>query len=287
MAETLAGLSLATVDEVSSDYLKVLLHGETGTGKTTTASTVARAGKTLLVDLTGEHGARSFQGSSYAHNVTVVRPGSVTEIDDLYWALAKDNHGYQAVILDSLTSLQKMSMRYMLGHSETAVREIKKGSAPAGFQTWGQTLDVMTDTATFWYGLADQNRKNPMHVIMTCQTRLDEDDDGNEVYFPDVQRGARSITLATPDYVCFTDMETNDSADMFDDSTPSDRHVVRFGNDRKWKLKARVPVDLRGHMPSVMGRKKPLDLITLGQSLRVGGCTVADDVAKKEKTSQK
>ena len=48
----------------------------------------------------------------------------------MFWALDKGGHGYKAVVLDSLTALQKMTMRYLTGASETAVREIKQGTAP-------------------------------------------------------------------------------------------------------------------------------------------------------------
>ena len=221
-------------------------------------------------DLTGERGTRSFRGAPYASNITVIRPASVTALDDIFWELNKGQHDFAAVVIDSLTAMQKMTMRYLLGHDETAVREIRQGTAPADIRTWGQSLDIMTDTATFWYGLADAQRDKPMHVVMTAQTKVTEDDMGNSVRTPDVQRGALSITLAAPDYVVYCDVEENLDA-MSDDSLPPVNHIVRFGSDPDYRIKARLPYDLRGKIPPILGRKRPTSLADLSRVLGIGG----------------
>lgn len=268
-------ISVASLDSMEPDYGRFLIHGRQGSGKTSLASTIAEVGKTLLIDLTGERGVRSIQGSPYSSNIDVYRPASVTELDDLFWKLAQGGHGYRAVILDSLTALQKMTMRFLMGHDETAVREIRQGVAPADMRTWGQALDIMTDTATFWFSLADSDRPEPMHVIMTAQTKITDSDDGaGSIKIPDVQKGALSITLATPDYVLYTDVEDNLDA-IADPSLPAVNHIVRFGSDPEYRIKARVPQRLRGKIPEILGRKKPTSLPQLGRVLGIGGM-VAD-----------
>lgn len=273
MSSSFAGVEIAGVDEVKPDYGRWLLHGPQGAGKSTLASTIARCGKTLYVDLVGEKGTRSFQGAAYSANIDVARPRSITDFDDIFWALNAGGHGYKAVVVDSLTSVQKMTMRYLLGHDETAVREIKQGTAPADMRTWGQSLDVMVDTATFWYGLADGERAEPMHVVMTAQTKVLENENTGEMSrTPDVQKGALSITLATPDYVLYCDTEDNPDA-LGDDSEPPVHHIVRFGANPAYRTKARVPVNLRGKMPSIIGRPPAAapDLVRLSQVLGIGG----------------
>lgn len=270
MTGTFAGIPTVAVGKMQSDYGRWLIHGSQGSGKSTLASTVAEMGQTLFIDLTGEKGIRSFQGAPYADRITVIRPDSVTALDDIFWELQKGGHGYKAVVIDSLTAVQKMTMRYLLGHDETAVREIQQKTAPADIRTWGQALDVMTDLATFWYGLADGDRPEPMHVVMTAQTKITEDDDKNTVRTPDVQKGALSITMATPDYVVYCDVEDN-LDHIADPSAPRVTHVVRFGSDPKYRIKARVPVDLRGKVPSILGRKRPASLASLSKVLRIGG----------------
>lgn len=264
-------MDLYSSDDDKEDYGRWLIHGSQGSGKTTLASTVAEMGKTLYIDLIGEKGTRSFRGAPYADDITIIRPSSITALDDLYWALAKDDHPYKAVVIDSLTSVQKMAMRFMLGHDETAVKEIRQGVAPADQRTWGQTLDIMTDVATFWFGLADGQRSNPIHVVMTAQTKITEDElSGQSTRTPDVQKGALPILLAAPDYILYTDLEDNLEAVADENLAPSN-HIVRFGANPIYRTKARVPVHLRGKIPTVLGRKEPTSLAKLSRVLGIGG----------------
>lgn len=262
-------------DDYKPDYGKWLIHGPQGSGKTTLASTLGEIGKTLFIDLMGEHGTQSFVGAPWEKNIDIRRPSSVTALDDMFWVLASGKHDYTGVVVDSLTSVQKMTMRFLLGYDETAVREIKQGTAPADIRTWGQALDVMTDFATFWYSLADSTRDKPLHVAMTAQTKMIENEDtGTMVRTPDVQKGALSITLAAPAYIVYTDVEDNLDA-LGDDSLPKTNHIVRFGSDPDYRIKARVPFNLRGKIPPILGRKKPTSLAQLSRVLGVGGVPAA------------
>jgi energy-coupling factor transporter ATP-binding protein EcfA2 len=266
-----ADLAYEPMENVAEDYGRWMIHGPQGSGKTTLASTIAEAGPTLFIDLTGEKGIRSFRGAPYAGNIKISRPTSVTALDDVFWWLAKGDHPFIAVVVDSLTAVQKMTMRFLLGHDETAVREIRQGTAPADIRTWGQSLDVMQDTSTFWFGLADGNRPKPMHVVMTAQTKLSENEETGSIQrTPDVQKGALSITLAAPDYILYTDEEDNPDA-VADDTLPPTLHIVRFGSHPGYKTKARVPFYLRGKIPPILGRTKPPSLVDLSRVLRIGG----------------
>lgn len=280
MTSIVPGVDITAPGDSQEDYGRYLIHGPQGSGKTTLASTIAESGKTLFVDMVGEKGTRSFRGAPYASNIDIARPSSVTALDDLFWHLDAGQHDYKAVVIDSLTSVQKATMRYLLGHSETAVREIKQGTAPADIRTWGQSLDIMIDFATFWFGLADGDRPKPMHVVMTAQTKITEDEDsGFTTRTPDVQKGALSITLAAPDYILYTDVEDNHDYIEGEGGQPV-RHIVRFGSHPGYRTKARLPFHLRGRMPSILGRSKPTSLTHLSTVLGVGGVP-----ATKEQTA--
>lgn len=281
MALNIPGVEIFDSEDIPEDRGRWLIHGPQGAGKTTLASTIAEAGKTLFVDFTGEKGIRSFKGAAYSKNIDIARPSSITALDDLFWQLNEGNHDYQAVVIDSLTAVQKMTMRYLLGHDETAVREIKQGTAPADIRTWGQALDIMVDTATFWFGLADGNRKTPMHVVMTAQTKINEDESGNVSRMPDVQKGALSITNAAPDYIVYCDVEDN-MDHLADDSEPPVNHIVRFGSHPGYRTKARLPYTLRGKLPPILGRKSQTSLVQLSRVLGIGGIP-AKTTQKKEK----
>ena len=271
-------------EQTPNDYGKWLIHGPQGSGKTLLASTIAELGPTLFVDLTGERGIRSIQGAPYVKNITFARPSSITALDDLYWQLAKGGHPFKAVVIDSLTSVQKMAMRFILGHDETAVKEIRRGTAPADQRSWGQTLDIMTDLATFWYGLAEGQRPSPMHVVMTAQSKVTENEVSGELrYAPDVQKGSMSVVLAVPDYIVYTDVIDNPDA-LGDETAPPAVHVVRFGAIPEYRAKARVPRQLWGKIPPVLGTKQQTSLGQLSRVLGIGGAqrtTPATPASKK------
>src|SRR3546814_16977413 len=96
------------------------------------ASTIAQIGKTLFVDMRGERGPRSFLGTPWAKNITVVRPKPIKQLDELFYALDRGEGGFKAVVLHSLTGVQKMTMRFLLGHSATGVREVGAGRSEEG-----------------------------------------------------------------------------------------------------------------------------------------------------------
>ena len=282
-----AGIDIVDVNEEQPDFGRWLILGPQGGGKTTLASTIGELGKTLFIDLMGEKGTKSFRNAPYAGNIDVIRPESITALDDVFWALDKGGHPYKAVVIDSLTAAQKMTMRFLTGASETAVREIRQGTAPADQRTWGQSLDIMTDMAVFWYGLADGNRSHPMHVVMTAQVKMIEDEiNGGVRRQPDVQKGALSIVRATPDYIVYADVEENIDA-ISDESQPSTNHIVRFGTNPDYGTKARLPYDLRGKIPEVLGRKKPVTLGSLSKVLGVGGVSAKKPASKTATTSKK
>lgn len=275
-----AGLDLMEMaDDDQPDYGKWLIHGPQGAGKSTLASTLGIMGRTLFIDLVGEQGVQSFKGAPWEKNITVARPKSITAFDDIFWELAKGNHEFTGVVVDSLTAAQKMANRFISGHDETAVREIKKGTAPMDIRSWGQTLDIMTDIATYWFSLADSTRPKPMHVAMTAQTKIVENEEtGTMVRQPDVQKGALSITLAAPAYILYCDVEDNPDRYTEDDAPPTN-HIVRFGADPEYRIKARVPYHLRGKIPPILGRKKPTTLADLSRVLGIGGVPAAEKKA--------
>lgn len=266
-AFTIPGLAIESSANMKRDRMRVLIHGFPGTGKSYYASTIAQLGKTLYVDLIGEKGCLSFKGAEWEPNIDIVRPKSVVELQAIYKALAAGNHPYQAVVLDSLSAAQKSATRFLLGYEEDAVAEIRKGRSGPDMRTWGNVLEIMTDISTFWHSLADGQRKAPMHVVFTCQTKGHEDDEGNTRLYPDVSKGSRAIAMATPDYVLYTDWEEIAAEDG---SGLTMRHVVRIGPDMRVATKARIPLNLQNKIPPVLGLSEtPLSLAALAKTLGV------------------
>jgi hypothetical protein len=267
------GIPTVSLGRASEDYGSWLLYGPQGSGKTVLASTIAQVGPTAFIDLMGEHGVKSFLGAPWAPNITVFRPTSVTQIDNLYWALRRGNHPFKAVIIDSFTSAQRLSMRFLQGDTETAIREINRGRAPATFGVWGQALEVMGDLATYFCDLAAASHEQPLHVVLISQAKTVENElEGIIERIPDVQKGAVSSILTSPDYVLWTQVEKNPDADGGDDSVPPMLHTALFGEHPGYRTKARIPYDLHGKLPHVLGRGgSSVDLYKLSKVLRIKG----------------
>ena len=110
-----------------------------------------------------------------------------------------------------------------------------------------------------------------MHVVMTAQVKNVEDEiNGGVRRSPDVRRGAQSIIRATPNYIVYAETEEDLDSSGHDDG-PVIKHIVRFGTDPEYGTKARIPYNLRGKVPTVMGRDKPVTLEKLSRFLGIGG----------------
>lgn len=280
-APVIAGITPMNSDDASDDFLlRALVIGAPGSGKSLLASSVAELGPTAYVDLPGENGGIVFRGSSWAKNVTTYQITSITQMDDFYWYLAKGDHPFRCVVVDSVAAFQTLLSRYLLGRSEGSLREIQKltdAQVKQGqtFGWWDQIRDYTLELGMFWYDLARPDRKRPMHVVMTCQTVLNEkikkDAKGNEVvvsseWVPGIQpKTAYNKFLAIPSYVLHTylepGMDANGDAAM--------KHVVRSQRSEDLYAKARIPADMAGKIPAVLGRDKPLTLGRLAKVLRI------------------
>lgn len=254
--------------EMQDDAFKLLLHGRSGTGKTTLGASIAQSCKLLYIDLPGEKGIKSIKNSKYAKNIQVERPKSVTEISELFWDVQTGQVQTRAVMLESVSALQKMYIRFLLGVSEEAVKEVTANPKGMDQQSWGKVLDFMTDQIVFWYNLADaETRENPVHVIMTSQSKVIEDEDTGEVEIaPDVSRGSRGILEATPDYIGYCFVEEGESESLDEEKW---NYCVRFGPHDVIRTKVREDVDAANKLPYVLGRKSRITVPKLCKRLEI------------------
>ena len=106
--KTLGGLEVTTVAE-SPEYINMIVYGNPGAGKTVlagSADVVPELRPVLFLDVEG--GTLSIRDRF--PDVDVVRLQSWSNMQSVYDALYKMDHGYQTVVLDSLTEMQKFSM---------------------------------------------------------------------------------------------------------------------------------------------------------------------------------
>jgi hypothetical protein len=105
---SIAGLKIQPVAE-RSQWINLLVYGKSGLGKTTlagSADAVPEMRPVLFIDVEG--GTESLR-HSYP-NVSVVRVTSWQEMTNLFNVLRRGNSGFNTVVLDSLTEIQKFNM---------------------------------------------------------------------------------------------------------------------------------------------------------------------------------
>lgn len=109
MNEEIAGLPISRVVE-QSPFFNMLIYGESGAGKTLLAGSadgVPELRRVLFIDVEG--GTLTLRDSPY-QEVEVVRVTSWQDMEKVYNELSIGNHGFNTLVIDSLTEIQKMAM---------------------------------------------------------------------------------------------------------------------------------------------------------------------------------
>ena len=263
----------SSLSEAGSDRLKAMIHGFSGTGKTRLASSVAQTGRTLLIDLPHEGGIRTAKAEPWADNIEVLRPSTFEELERTFAELYKGDHGFNAVVFESVSALAIMAMRRIVGFDEKKVRSLSEiantDNAPR-IHHWGQLSNLIEDHVNFWYALAEpDNTANPVHMVMTSQSRIvvgEEDEVADTMIGFDLSAKARTATYAKPDYVWYTFVEPDASErkTLGPVSTAGEgrmRHVLRVLPHPNIYAKSRVPGNVE--VPPIVGRKNDVTIPAL------------------------
>jgi len=162
--KSLAGLRVGTVEEKDS-FLNILIYGNPGAGKTVLAGSADKVPEmrpVLVVDV--EAGTESLR-NTYP-GVETVRVTNWKQMQDVYNELYAGGHGFNTVVLDSLTEIQKFSM-YNIMTELVAKKEDADPDVP-GMREWGKNIEQIR---RFVRGFRDLQ----MNTIFTALMKSDKD----------------------------------------------------------------------------------------------------------------
>lgn len=167
--------------EEFTESINMVVYADSGTGKTVLAGSAKKG-----LFLATENGTLSAkrQGSTSA----LWKINNWTELGEAYIYL-RDNpdHGYDWVMIDSVTHMQKLCMRFIL---DKAVEENKSRDPdiPA-LQDWQKYYNMFQRFIVNFNDL-------PVNVLYTATTMRSEDEEGEQLVLPDLQGKGYSISQA-------------------------------------------------------------------------------------------
>jgi hypothetical protein len=198
----LGGLKVAPVTE-AIEYINLLVYGNSGVGKTVlcgSAQEVPSMRPVLMIDVEGG----SFSLRDFYPEVDVVRVDSWRDMQTVYDSLYNGEGGYQTVILDSLTEIQKFSM-------STIMRSVKKedpnrDEEVPGIREWGKNLwQVRAVVRGF--------RDLPMNVLFTALADHERDQrTGLDKSTVGIQGRSRTEVPGFVDFVVYMYMKFHDES---------------------------------------------------------------------------
>jgi len=164
--------------EEEQGFLKLLIFGESGVGKTVLASTAALVpSMSPMLFLNIEGGLLSAQKQAPRlklpkGSIKSLRLNKFLDIEPIYNTLADSEHSFRTVVIDSLTELQKCSMEQIM--RDVARKDATRDLDIPAQRDWGKTIEQIRRVVR---GFRDLD----MHVIMTCLAKEDKDELTGEV----------------------------------------------------------------------------------------------------------
>ena len=151
-------------------YLKVLIYGPPGVGKTVLAGTAARS-KVLSPVLFADSEAGTL---SLKDDIDIVRITDFPTLGKMVNYLRKGDHGYKTIVVDSLSEAQKIIMRFVIAE---AIKSDPKHDKDLPYQQdWYRNSELVRRVVRAFRDL-------PMHVIFTALDKEIKDDTTGAVMF--------------------------------------------------------------------------------------------------------
>ena len=175
-------------------YLNILVHGDSGTGKTYFCGTMIEAGLKVLYLVFNEDELTTLDQLGIKGYDYVLVTDYEKQLWPLYLALRRNRPGYEGLVLDGLGDLQQAAKDYELAGDDKVglkfMEEAMKGTRRMYLRNWGNLLEM---TRHF----LDPLLKLPIHKIVTCISEADEDPKtGKPKVYPGLQGSLQQLVAA-------------------------------------------------------------------------------------------
>lgn len=170
-----------------------LFYARNKRGKTTLCASASVIGKTLIIDC--EKGTASVK-RRYP-DAEVFKLTTFEEIDEIYWYLATQKHGYRFVAIDPITRLGQLCMEWVL--RDKAQKDLSADPAGVTQQDWGKTAELMRNVIQRYKDLP-----GIFLMITAYERRRANDDEEGEYDFvigPDAQPAVKGYLMGQMDVI--------------------------------------------------------------------------------------
>ena len=215
-----------TVSHERSPYMHVLLYGEPGVGKTV----VAGSSPDALILRPSTDGTESLGKFGYTPEEAVV--DTWKEMWDWYDELARGDHGFKWVWLDSITLFQEMGLDDIM--YELVQEKPHRDPFQPGVENYGQNMLRLSK----W---VRQMRTLPINFGMTAHIQRTEDHDGETRYMPAIQ--GKNMPEKISGYMgIVAALQVREGTDG------NDHRVLLLKKDGKWYAKDRYNLTEQGYI---------------------------------------
>lgn len=258
-----------TIEKLGHDKLTALIYGDPGTGKTTLAGSICqdeRISKVLYVYTHGDRGWESLRDGPGAEKLVLRAIEAPQELMDIQRALVQGNHDFDAVIVESLTFVNAMFNRWgrkATGQEAMSVEKIKAAVQDKGGMgpIWQANAEYMKELVVFLYSLAASENQHPIHVIITCHSMWRDQEGKQAQFLPAVQPAAVQVTLGTPNFVWFTQIEHPRSSAVKKEEESGPIYTVRLKPTPEIYAKVHGAIAKTSKIPEVLGGRG--EIVTL------------------------
>lgn len=171
-------------------HLKMCLYGRNKVGKTQFACSSELP--TLIIDCN----EKGFASVRKRPNVKIYEVAKWEDLDPIYWYLRNGNHPYKVIVIDTITMLAAVGMKWVL--KDDVERDMTKDPLTPDRRSYLKLGEMLKDAIIRFRNL-------PYHIIFNAQekTSTDDDEEGNTLVetHPELSPAPRSVLLSATNVI--------------------------------------------------------------------------------------